>query len=375
MLHVISGLRRGGAEVALLRLITSPEMQGFGHSVLALHGDRSLQPLFEEQGIETSSIGIEKAAYDPRAMLRSLSSVSELRRHDLVNGLMYHGCLYATLGSMVPGRRPLVWNIRHSLDNWKAEKPSTRQLIRWLSRLSRWADCIIYDSHRCKDQHTAFGYSAQNAIVIPNGLDTDEFRPDPASRAAWRSSLGLGPEHFLIGHVARPDPIKAHPTAFAAAEILASRHAGVHFLFVGIDETAEIVRSFRKSSRYNDRFFFLGERADVASIMPALDLLWLTSLSESHPNVILEAMASGVPCLSTEVGDVREMILDPARVVPVNDAPALAAAALGVAELPASERARLGAEARAHIVAQYGLERMASLYARTYEALCGTGPG
>src|SRR4051794_29642906 len=202
MLHVITGLRRGGAEVALFRLITSPEMQGFSHSVLALHGDRSLQPLFEEQGIGTSSIGVEKAAYDPRALVRSLSSFSELGRHDLVNALMYHGCLYATIGAMFAGRRPLVWNIRHSLDNWNAEKPSTRQLIRWLSGLSRRADCIIYDSKRCKDQHTAFGYSAKNAIVIPNGLDTGEFKPDPASRAAWRSSLGLGPEHVLIGHVA-----------------------------------------------------------------------------------------------------------------------------------------------------------------------------
>jgi glycosyltransferase involved in cell wall biosynthesis len=68
------------------------------------------------------------------------------------------------------------------------------------------------------------------------------------------------------------------------------------------------------------------------------------------------------------------MILDPALVVPVNDAPALAAAALAVAELPESERARLGAEAREHIVRQYGLERMSTLYARTYEALCKSGP-
>jgi glycosyltransferase involved in cell wall biosynthesis len=374
LLHVTSGLRRGGAETALLRLASSRPMATFTHSVLSLHADIALKQDFALHGIPTRTLGIRAGLDFFRRFPAVVANLAGMSRYDILNGIMYHGCLYATAASLLHPRLPLVWNVRHALDNWQAEKSSMRVLIKLLAKLSMRPHYIIYDSKRCRDQHLDLGYPRENAVVIPNGVDTAEFSPDAKARSEWRRTLGLGPDDLLVGHVARLDPIKAHAVALAAAESLAARDPRAHFVFLGVGEEAEPVAAFRRSSQFNERFSFLGQRADVAKVMPAFDLLWLTSFSESHPNVILEAMSCGVPCVSTDVGDVRDMIREPRWIVRAGDAGALAGSAFEFLQLPEEERKLLGAQARELIVRDYGLEKMANSYAQLYAAVCKQDP-
>lgn len=369
LLHVISGLRRGGAELSLLRLATSPEMAGFVQSVLGVHADATVAPEFIAKGIPARTLELARIRNLVTRLPQIGAGLMQLRRCDLLNGIMYHGSLLATLGALSGPKIPLVWNIRHSLDNWSEEKQTTRQVISLLGKLSRHADCIIYDSNRCKVQHAAFGYVSDRAVLVPNGVDTEEFRPNEAHRAAWRSRLNLPDDALLVGHVARLDPIKAHATALAAAELVAARDPRAHFVFVGPDDTAPPVRQFLAFSNFAERFHFLGERSDVHAIMPALDLFWLTSLSESHPNVILEAMSSGVPCVSTDVGDVRDILGDGRRITAVDDVSGLAATVLAHLSLSDADRAALGRAARTTVVEQFSLERMSGRYAEIYASV------
>lgn len=369
ILHVISGLRRGGAEMALLRLAASPEMAGFRQAVLGVHAESTMAPVFREHGFPAESIGLARTRDIVLKGPRVLTGFQKLRRCEILNGVMYHGCLLATLGARAFPGRALVWNIRHSLDNWESEKATTRSLIRMLGKVSRSAAAIIYDSKRCQAQHAELGYDTKNAVLIPNGLDPDHYRPCPEQREAWRRTLKIPQDAFLVGHVARLDPIKAHPTAFAAAELIAARDPRARFAFVGVDESAPIARSFLDFSAFPERFIFLGERADVPAIMPAFDLFWLTSVSESHPNVILEAMSSGVPCISTDVGDVREIIADDRWIVAVNDTGALAATVLRYLALSEEERAALGQAVRIAVRERFSLARMSARYAEVYRAV------
>jgi glycosyltransferase involved in cell wall biosynthesis len=348
-------------------------MSRFAQSVLSLHRDSALEGAFKDAGIPVARLELGHFRDLILKSQRIMIALKQLRDCDLLNGVMYHGCLIATLSALSGSKIPLVWNIRHSLDNWEQEKTTTRQVIRVLAKLSRRADRIIYDSNRSKKQHGELGYAQDNAVLIPNGVDTAKFQPDANWRAFWRRHLNLPEGSVVIGHVARPDPIKAHPIAFAAAETVASRNANAHFVFVGMDRSTPLAQRFLESSSHGKRFFFLGERDDVHTIMPALDLFWLTSVSESHPNVILEAMSCGVPCLATEVGDVRAMIGDPRRIAPVNDIGRLAAAILDYFVLSEAERAALGQTARTTVIKNFSLSQMAHRYAEIYHSLLQTG--
>jgi glycosyltransferase involved in cell wall biosynthesis len=122
-----------------------------------------------------------------------------------------------------------------------------------------------------------------------------------------------------------------------------------------------------------ERLHRLGQQRDVAALMSAFDLLVLTSAAEGMPTVIGEAMSAGVPCVTTDVGDARELVGDTGAVVPVGDAQAIAEAAVRL--LQPGVRARLGGEARQRIQERYSLQSMVRSYEQLYESVLAPGAG
>ena len=107
---------------------------------------------------------------------------------------MYHGNLTATIGSwLLPRRPPVLWNVRHSLHDLALEKPLTRLIIRLSSRLSRLPQAIIYNSRVSAAQHARLGFDASRAVVIPNGFNGTQFRPQPEAGAHLRRDLASIP--------------------------------------------------------------------------------------------------------------------------------------------------------------------------------------
>ena len=173
-----------------------------------------------------------------------------------------------------------------------------------------------------EEVHGEFGYQVDKIQVIPNGFDLHRFAPDAQARSGLRGELGVGPATPLVGMVARYDPQKNHLGFVAAAACLRSLCPEVHFVLAGagVDENNQaLMAGIASHSGLVPTFHLLGRREDIPRLMAALDVLVSPSSGEAFPNVLGEAMATGVPCVVTDVGDSAEIVGATGRVVPVGD--------------------------------------------------------
>jgi glycosyltransferase involved in cell wall biosynthesis len=239
-------------------------------------------------------------------------------------------------------------------------------------RLSHSADLIIANSHAGRRGHVADGYPAGKMVVIPNGIDVERFRPNLEARARIRGAWGLSDKEVLIGMVGRLDPMKDVETFLAAAAAIASARQAVHFVCVGDGrpEYRAVLQERARSLGLTDRLRWAGTRTDVADIYSALDMLVNCSYGEGFSNVIGEAMACGIPCVATNVGDSSVIIGSLGEVVEPKDAVALAQ---GIERL--LQRRLTSAEIRQRMVAHFSLDTLVLNTERELLTLCGPATG
>lgn len=368
ILHVITGLQRGGAEAMLVRLLAAMDPAAFEHRVLCLGPESPLAGELRDQGVRTLCLGLRA---DP-LLLGSLPCLFRGRppwRPHLLQGWMYHGNLAAYLTAhLLAGRTPLVWNIRVGIDTMATYRPLTRGLIRLGARLSRSADAIIYNAVAAREQHEAIGYRKERSHWIPNGFNLERFRPDPGARVQVRQELGLPPEAPLLGQFARLHAEKNQQLFLSA---LGSLPPEVHGLLAGQGihpdqpELAAMVRQYHLAGRVH----FLGERTDLPRLTAALDIAISPSWNEGFSNALGEALACGVPCVATRVGDSAALVGPAGRLVPPGDAEALVAALRELLALSRPERISLGALGRHKMEAEFSMGVVAHQYEMLYQAL------
>lgn len=284
---------------------------------------------------------------------------------------MYHGNLAANLAArMLPERSGLAWNVRQSLYDLQAEKPLTRAVIRINRACSKVADAIIYNSHVSREHHERFGFASARVNVIPNGFDLTRLCPDPQTALAVRRELAFGRDALVVGHIARFHPMKGHETFLHAAVELAKRLPKARFLLAGSEVTADnpILRE-RVPPELMAQFRFLGERRDVPRLMQAIDVYCSSSCSEAFPNILGEAMASGKPCVATDVGDSATVVGETGIVLCPSDGSELARALTAMLQESPEERRNRGIAARARVAAHYSLGAIVERYAHLYEGL------
>lgn len=320
--------------------------------------------------VPVHTLGMSPGSPSPAALILLRKLVRTIRP-DLLQGWMYHGNLAASVARvMAIGKPALVWNIRQSLYDISNEKPGTRVVIRAGKMASRQPDHILYNSHVSRAQHQAFGYHAAHCDVIPNGFDTTILQPDAAARDLMRSALGLVPGDKLVGFIGRYHPMKDIPNFLQAMAGLMAADPHVHCAIIGQDagpENPDLAPYFKVLPEVRVHVF--GRRDDVAQLMPGFDLLCLSSISEAFPNVVGEAMACGVPCVTTDVGDCRHIVGDTGRIVATSDPMALCRA-LGEM-LPLDEGAWLsfGRKARVRIASHFSLAATVDKYTNLYESI------
>lgn len=370
VMHVITGLSTGGAERALQNVLVGGLAQRYDTIVVSLQGEGLIGPRLRELGVQVYCLGMRRGIPTPRALL-GLCRVVRESRPDIIQGWMYHGNLAATLAArFVPVQPAVTWNIRHSLYDLKMEKALTRQVIRANRFFSGDVDGIIYNSRLSRIQHARFGFDDRRTRVISNGFDLNRLQPDPETGRQVRDELGLTDEAQVIGHVARFHPMKDHVSFFRAAVRVARSKPRARFLVVGRDVSPDNrALSGVVPSELLDRFVFTGERSDPERLMQAMDVLCSSSLSEAFPNVLGEAMACGVPCVTTDVGDSADIVGDTGIVVPPSDSGALADGLLAMLGKDALERERLGRSARERVAQHYALPRIVEHYAELYQVL------
>lgn len=380
VLHVITELGIGGAEQMLVKLLRTCDRRRFEVAVVVLMPGGALIEDIRALGFEVWDLGMTRGRSDPRAFLRMLGHLRRFRPQ-VLQAWLYHAELLSTLALLLlPDLRTrLFWNIRGSLLD-PAQRSRGQRLICWLlARLSRRPEAVIVNSQAGRDYHESLGYRPRRWLYLPNGFDTQRFTPDAGRRSAMRRELALPHDAFVIGHVARWDPLKDHPTMFEALARHFAECPDSVCIFVGLDMNADnpaLDARFRPGGRFADRIRLLDQRRDVERLYAAFDLFVSSSWSEGFPNVIGEAMASALPVVATDAGESRALVDDCGRVVPVRDPGQLAAALTAMAAQNAEHRQDQGRSARHRIVEHFGLDAVSRRFWSLYgEAGAGGGSG
>jgi glycosyltransferase involved in cell wall biosynthesis len=274
---------------------------------------------------------------------------------------MFHANLAARLARLLCPA-PVVISTLHSA----TESPRGSAEIRARDRLyrltDRLADVTVAVSEAVAERHAAAGAVARHKLrVIPNGVDTERFRPDPLLRERMRRELGLGGEFVWLA-VGRLMWKKGYPAMLEAF----GRQGGGVLLVAGAGPLEEQLR--QQAAAFGGRVRFLGERRDIAELMAAADACVQASLVEGLPMALLEAAAAGLPTVATDVGGTAEIVASQVTgfLAPAGDAVALAEAMARMEALSPAERRKMGEAARARVLERFdsrlALARWEDLY-------------
>jgi glycosyltransferase involved in cell wall biosynthesis len=353
----------------LLKLLRTMDRNLFDPVVVSLMDGGEIGDHLQAEGFAVHGLGLKSGMITPGAVWRLRRLARELQPR-VIQGWMYHGNLAATLTYFfAPGDPALFWNIRHSVADLGREKVMTRAVIKGGGFFASRPRRIIFNSNVSIDQHAAHGYPANKALMIPNGFDTERFHPDENARVALRDELGVGADAPLIGMVARRHPMKGHEDFLRAAALVRNVRPDVRFVLAGRGVTTEdrVLRTLVEKEDLLGKAFLVGQRSDTPAVFAALDLLCLpSSYGEGFPNVLGEAMACGVPCVATDVGESREIVADTGRIVPPGEPVALAEAMGKMLDLEEEVGSDLAVRCRARILENYSLENIAGRYAELY---------
>lgn len=325
--------------------------------VVSLTDEGIYGPRLRAAGVEVHCLGMRSGYFSPSALMRLVRLLRQ-QRPAVVMTWLYHADLIGTIAARIARVPRIVWNIRCSDIDFSRYSPVTHLVVSALARLSAMPEAIATNSIAGRRVHEQIGYRPRRWIYLPNGIDTNEWAPSPGDGAAVRAELGLPVDAIVIGMVARVDPQKDHTSFFEAARMLVGERPRLRIILVGRG-TQEIC----VPPELRPVVHALGERSDVARLMRTFDLLVSSSAyGEGFPNVLGEALASGVFCVATDVGDTKEILADGGIVVPPR-APAALAEAIGrVIAMSPEEVRSLAAAARRRIELNYSLEACVDRY-------------
>ena len=365
---IITGTGVGGAETMLHKVLTrlSPE---FMPQVISMTPARELGDKLRALGVPVESLDMRAGVPNPVALIRLIRDLRRLKP-DVVHTWMYHADLMGGIAARLARVPALAWCIRHSNLAPADNNTQTLAVVRATAFLShRVPDRILCCSEAARNIHVAFGYAPEKMVVIPNGFDLAQFKPDPNARLSVRAELGLSFDTALVGLIGRWHTQKNHEGFFAAAAALHLRRPEVHFLLAGhgIDVNNQTIQRSVAANGLAPVTHLLGPRDDIPRLMAALDVLASSSHGEAFPNVIGEAMACGVPCAVTDVGDSALIVGETGRVVKSGDMARLAVAMDLLLAPPPDERRALGERARARVVEHFEIGNVVRQYEAFYE--------
>ncbi len=365
--HIITGLDTGGAEMMLYKLLSTLDRASCAGTVVSLTDIGPVGRKIEALGVPVRALRLGRRLPNPFGVLR-LARWLRAERPALVQTWLYHADLVGGIaGALV--RVPVIWGVRQSNLDRAVNKRRTLHLARWCARLSRRLPArIVFNSHTSRAAHVRLGYAPEKSVVIPNGFDLQRFRPDAQAREAVRAELGVARDAVLIGLVGRFDPQKDHRNFVRAAAVLHGQRPDVYFVLCGdgIDASNRELRAWIDAAGVGGVCRLLGRRDDIPRLTAAFDIATSASVGEGFANVIGEAMACGVPCVVTDVGDSADVVGETGRVVPAGEPQALAAAWSELIALGAVARATLGQTARLRVEQHYSLPAVAARYAALY---------
>lgn len=375
VLFLVPQLCAGGAERQMVLLARTFDKTRFDVTIAPMYAGGAWWR--EATGIE----GISVRSLDKRGRYDLFgfgSRLARLVRDTRPHVVQTHGVSAVFgLAAAAMARSRLVLGIRNSNMEFRRYGWLELRMFTMGRYVSHAADVLIANSNAGKAYYAANGYPASKIRVVPNGFDTEQFRPSPSAGRMLRRRWGIPDDGVLVGIVARIDPAKDHDTFLRAAAIVARSHPHARFAVIGHGPDADLLRlsNLAASLGLRDRVVWAGHCADMLAAHNALDLCVSTSRTEGISNSIGEAMACSVPCAVTEVGDSAWLLDDASRVSPPGQPQAAAETWLRVLSLSREARAVLGARDRRRIAEHFSLSAAACQLEQCLAQIAGGRPG
>ncbi len=368
VLQVVDGFRMGGAENKLWELIERLDHNKYELLLASVGPSGPLRPQFEKLGIEIFDF-CRRRAFDPRPFF-SLYRLMRERRIDVVQTTLLWADVIGVTAAKLAGVPVIL--------SWETVSHAGDAFHNNLQRRSGYrlamacADLIVAVSHEVKQSLVQRrGIPAGKIRVIHYGVDLEQFHPNGRDALVEkRREIGLGPESFLIGTVARLEVWKGHRYLIEAFAPLAESFPDAHLVFVGEGTLRPELEAQARALRLAHRVFFLGARQDVAEWLNAIDLFVLPSISEGLPNVLLEAMACCKPVIATRIGGVPELVQSGENgfLVPPGEAAPLREVLRQVLAHRAQLN-RLALSGRATVESSFSLQQQVAAFEETFDTL------
>ena len=368
IMHVVDNVGRGGMQNGLLNLINRLDPTCFEHIVCAM------RPVDTIDGYDFTRdwsrvICLGKKEGRPRNQMGDLVRTIRAEKPDIVHSRNWSG-IEGVVAGYWAGCRSLVHS-EHGLDTSPdAKEPWRRVAFRRLAyHLSNRVFCVSHQLKQLFAMRT--GFAERKIEVIHNGVDTRRFCPDPGARAQARQELGISEGELLIGCVGNLTPVKDHKTVLAAVHELARAGRNWRLVILGKGpELANLESSLASHSEWKHRVSFPGRSNSVPAMLNAMDIYVLSSLAEGISNSLLEAMATGLPVIVTDVGGNPEVVVDgeSGLLFPVGDERKLADHLLLLDERR-DLREELARQALKRVRKSFSLDFMVRQYEELYQSL------
>ena len=352
---LIRSLNIGGTERQLIELVKGLDSNHFDITVGLFYNEGTLiEEIKSMPWIHVVSLNKSGRWDIIRFVLRFIKLLKSLQP-DILYSFLPDANIAGLIAGRLSGVKRVVWGVRASNMDVSRYDWLARMSLRLSAFLSKFPDAIIANSHAGKEFHRGIGYSTNRMMVIPNGICTDRFKPDYSAGLKVRDEWGIDEETITIGLIGRLDPMKDHATFLRAVKIFNQEGCSVRFVCIGDGKGPykSEIHSLCRTLGLNGSLIWAGEMEDMPSVYNAIDIVTSSSLSEGFPNVIGEAMACGVHCVVTDVGDSAIIVGETGVIVNPEDPQALADGWRGMLKRLNDKSYSIKEMARARIVSHY----------------------
>ena len=359
ILFLLRSLNVGGAERQLLLLASGLQQRGYSVKLAIFYAGSPLDEEARAMGIQIVDLK-RQGRWDLVPFFFRLVRLIQSEKPDILHSYLQVPNIWSALVKLVLPRTNVVWGIRASDIEWKNYGWQWQVTDKAESLLARIPDWMICNSAAGLLHHAQKGYPKKKMSVVRNGIDTMRFFPDRSLGRGLRAKWGVREDQKLIGMVGRLDPVKDYPNFLQAAALLIQERPEARFVCVGggpdshRNEYCELARSLNLQSS----LIWAGEQTEMLHVYNALDLLVLSSVSEGVSNVLGEAMACGVPCVATSVGDSAQLVGSVGELVPARDSQALKQGMLHLLDRIERDGTGLNAQVRQWMMEQFSVAKL-----------------
>ena len=374
VLHFTPSVGGGGAEAMLCNLVEAMSGGPWRNVVVAVKTGTNGCQASRMKKVADAFYDLDSNSLLRPALFKRLLAIMQLEKPDVVQTWMHHADFIGGLAARLSGVKHVVWGIHsRAIFRWPGDSDLKFTLFQAAIRAASHAvpQRIVSCSETAIDDHASMGFPRRKMAFIANGISTERFHPSVETGVATRLSLGIPLDAPVVGFVGRFHPVKNLALFFRAAAELQKRMPEAHFIMSGgsamtLDEKA---RPAYDALPDKSAVHFLPFNSGTETVYPAFSVFTLCSESEALPMTVLEAMACGVPCVTTDVGDCARVIADTGLVVPRNDPIALATGWQKMLAADSSLRNTLSQRARERILTHFSIAHAAKQYQETYRSL------